>query len=346
VTAAVAAAERETRYKIVKVELKGPSPLMVEFDFAADHFAVIDSTALLDNVYVAFNEPGVYIPLSKATLVRTSVPAIRRVWIDWEPSEAGRWILIYYSGAPFIEIAVNVVTVGGDLVGLAKEGTLEAIKSQTDKLTFTSTGELRVTAVSAQVPNIDVPLSTRASESTLSGFSGKFPSAAALADNLSNPTTTIVGSALLAWDGTYWRRVAADSSSRLRVVAESVANPPNLDVALSAVKSLMTPILKGSVFNASVSADTNIFASDLAPTYSPTAFRIYACFDAAGVLSVVRTKADTTVTEQLNAGYPLNANAAYTFDVIVESGESINLQYSVAATALVLKVVEVPLMTA
>jgi len=83
--------------------------------------------------------------------------------------------------------------------------------------------------------NIDVTLSTRASESTLLGFSGKFPSAAALSDSLSNPTTTIVGSALLAWDGTYWRRVAADSSSRLRVVAESVANPPNLDRSLSKV---------------------------------------------------------------------------------------------------------------
>jgi len=85
----------------------------------------------------------------------------------------------------------------------------------------------------AKLQNLDVALSTRASESTLSALSGKFPSAAALADNLSNPTTTVIGSALLAWDGTYWRRVAADASSRLRVVAESVANPSNLDVALS-----------------------------------------------------------------------------------------------------------------
>jgi len=49
-----------------------------------------------------------------------------------------------------------------------------------------------------------------------------------------------VGGALLGWDGTYWRRVAADSSSRLRVVAESVANPPNLDVALSSRASEST----------------------------------------------------------------------------------------------------------
>jgi hypothetical protein len=82
-------------------------------------------------------------------------------------------------------------------------------------------------------PNLNVALSTRASESTLSGLSGKFPTAVALGDNLSNPTTTIVGSALLGWDGTYWRRIAADTSSRLKVALDSIPNPPNLDVALS-----------------------------------------------------------------------------------------------------------------
>jgi len=80
---------------------------------------------------------------------------------------------------------------------------------------------------------LDVALSTRASESTLAALNAKFPSAVALADNLPNPSTTIVGSALLGFDGTYWRRVAVDAASRLRVVAEVVANPPNLDVALS-----------------------------------------------------------------------------------------------------------------
>jgi len=83
---------------------------------------------------------------------------------------------------------------------------------------------------------LDVALSSRASETTLSTFSGKFPSAAALADNLSNPSTTIIGAANLGWDGTYWRRLAADSSSRLKVNAEVVANPPNLDVALSVIR--------------------------------------------------------------------------------------------------------------
>jgi hypothetical protein len=116
----------------------------------------------------------------------------------------------------------------------ASESTLAGIKAQTDKLAFDASSRLRINAeVVANPPNLDVALSSRASEATLSSFSSKFPSATALADNLGNPTTTIVGSALLGWDGTYWRRVAVDTSSRLKVVVESVANPPNLDVALS-----------------------------------------------------------------------------------------------------------------
>ncbi len=54
-----------------------------------------------------------------------------------------------------------------------------------------------------------------------------------------------------------------------------------------------------------------------------------------------RTKAGTTVSEELNAGSALTADAAYLFDVIVDEGETINLQYSVAATVLKLSVVEV-----
>jgi hypothetical protein len=102
----------------------------------------------------------------------------------------------------------------------ASESTLSGIKAGTDYLDDI-------------YGRLDVALSTRASESTLSGLSGKFPSAVALADNLSNPTTTIIGVANLGWDGTYWRRLATDTSSRLRTVVESVANPSNLDVALS-----------------------------------------------------------------------------------------------------------------
>jgi len=107
-------------------------------------------------------------------------------------------------------------------------------------------------------------------------------------------------------------------------------------------KEAFEAISKGAIFNTAITANTDIFASDLSPTYSPTAFRIYACFNASGVLTVRRTRGGVTVSEQLNSGDLLNADASYAFDIVVESGETINVQYSVNATALVLKVLEVP----
>lgn len=107
-------------------------------------------------------------------------------------------------------------------------------------------------------------------------------------------------------------------------------------------QSLLTPTSKNSVFNEGITADTDIFDQDLSPTYTPTTFRIYAALDTAGVLSITRTREGNTVTEQLNSGNNLNANAAYIFDIIVHNGETINLQFGANATALMIKVVEVP----
>jgi hypothetical protein len=100
-------------------------------------------------------------------------------------------------------------------------------------------------------------------------------------------------------------------------------------------------ILKNSLFNTSIKANTDIFTTYLSPTNTPTIFRIYVCFDTSGFLTVRRKKGTVTVSEQLNSGTALVANAAYMFDVIVESAETVNLQYSVDATALCIKVCEV-----
>lgn len=273
--------EKEPRYKIVELKLTGKPPRQVVFDFTADYFALIESSPDLntDNVRIAFNEPNNYIKLSKATLVRAPLPVLKSVWVDWDPSENGKYVKFYYSGAPFLEIGANVITLGADFIGVAKEGTLQQIKHNLDKFQFTPDGFLKVTAVSAEIPNIDVALSTRASESTLS--------------------------------------------------------------AIKSQTDKLTPVLKASIFNTVVTANTNILSSNISPTYSPTTFRIYATFNTQGILSIVRTRGTTTVTEQLNGGYTLNANAAYAFDVVVEQGETINLQYSANATALVLKILEI-----
>jgi len=127
----------------------------------------------------------------------------------------------------------------------ASETTLNAIKTKTDLLTFDANNYLRVNvSTTVNPPNLDmtltalrdalrgtgnktltdldtglsniygrldVALSTRSSESTLSAFSGKFPSAAALGDSMSNPTTTIIGTANLIWTGSAWARLGGTS---------------------------------------------------------------------------------------------------------------------------------------
>lgn len=102
-----------------------------------------------------------------------------------------------------------------------------------------------------------------------------------------------------------------------------------------------TAILKGSKFNENITLDIDIFDSDLDPTYSPTTFRIYAAFVAAGVLTVMRKRGAVTVSEQLNGGVALATNSAHMFDIVLENNESLNIQYGATTLCLSLKVVEV-----
>ena len=130
-------------------------------------------------------------------------------------------------------------------------------------------------------------------------------------------------------------------------------NPPNLDTALSAIKTDLDdfrdkskPIAKGSVFNTSYgTASTNIFASDLTPTNTPSIFRIYIVvtgFTTAPILSVKRSNDGgvTYVTENLNGGNALSNDVAYIFDIIMDSGEQINLQLDQTGTISKLSVAE------
>ncbi len=103
-----------------------------------------------------------------------------------------------------------------------------------------------------------------------------------------------------------------------------------------------TPIQKGRIFNTAVLAATDFFAADLAPSNTPTTFRIYVCLDTAGVFDVQRTSAAVTVAEELNSGGALAADAAYMFDILVHEDDTINLQTSVGAQILYCIVIEVP----
>jgi len=100
------------------------------------------------------------------------------------------------------------------LSNLASEATLSAIKNA-----LASIGTDKLLTTPDNPPNLNVALSTRASESTLSELSGKFPAVTALSDNIPNPTTTILGSALLGYDdaNTVWRRLRVTADGKLQL---------------------------------------------------------------------------------------------------------------------------------
>jgi len=126
-------------------------------------------------------------------------------------------------------------------------------------------------------------------------------------------------------------------TTKIRIVA-STDPDARIDMPQAIV---MGGTLKGSKFNEAVTAATDIFSTALVPTYPATVFRIYACFGTSGILSVRRTYAGNTVSEKLNAGANLSADCGYAFDVLVLEDQTINLRYSVAATASALIVSEV-----
>jgi len=106
--------------------------------------------------------------------------------------------------------------------------------------------------------------------------------------------------------------------------------------------NVAAPLGKANIFNTPIAANHDFLDDDLTPTNTPTLFRIYVCLSVAGVFSVQRRKGTppATVVENLNAGNPILANAAYMFDILVDSGESINFQTTVAAQILKFSVVE------
>ena len=115
------------------------------------------------------------------------------------------------------------------------------------------------------------------------------------------------------------------------------AKTDNLNVALSTIASQATlvkliPIGKAAVFNTALpAAEVGWLATAITPTNSPSYLRIYACVSVSGILRVARTVGGVTITEDLNSGAALAADAAYMFSVPWRTGDSINIRYSVTS---------------
>jgi len=110
-----------------------------------------------------------------------------------------------------------------------------------------------------------------------------------------------------------------------------------------ALSEFVAGLVREEIFNTAVVANTDILAAAITVTNpsTPAVFRIHACFNAASTLLVRRTSGGVTISEFLNAGANLAANALYTFDIIVSVNDTINLWYGVNANALSLKIVEI-----
>ena len=134
----------EPKYDRRRVTLHGSQPLEVRLSFPADFIAFIDvSQVNPDKVYVAFNEPHVYLPLSKVIAARLPAPVVHRLLFTWEATEEGKTIEVYYAGAPGIEIGTRTVTIGGDFIGLARDATLSEVRDRLPS-SLTSNGNFRV----------------------------------------------------------------------------------------------------------------------------------------------------------------------------------------------------------
>ncbi len=97
------------------------------------------------------------------------------------------------------------------------------------------------------------------------------------------------------------------------------------------------PVNRANVFNIALPAiDTDLLASVIAPMFSPSVLQIYVSVSVAGKLYVVRSNdgGTTTVSEYLNGGGVLTANAAYLFNIAWKDGESINLRYNATGGTL------------
>lgn len=112
----------------------------------------------------------------------------------------------------------------------------------------------------------------------------------------------------------------------------------------NAVRQLLKfpPISKVDIFNVALPAAEKDWFGVIEPTNSPSYLRIYVCVSASGILRVSRKVANTTVTENLNGGTALTADAAYIFTIEWRKGDEVKLRYSVTSgTIKVLRMDEI-----
>lgn len=120
--------------------------------------------------------------------------------------------------------------------------------------------------------------------------------------------------------------VEASSAGEFKFSILAATNPIAgfLDIAKTEIK----PSSRGSIFNTALpAAETNFLSNSILINEDGT-MRIGLQLTIAGILRAVITRGGTIKTVNLNSNSNLTANAAYTFDIPVKSGDAINFRYS------------------
>jgi len=97
------------------------------------------------------------------------------------------------------------------------------------------------------------------------------------------------------------------------------------------VGGVFTPIEKGVIHNVALPlVNTDLFATALSPTNTPTLFRVMVAMSVVGNFNATITRGGSTMIVTLNPvpGPALVADGLYIFDILVHSGDTVNFQYS------------------
>ena len=121
------------------------------------------------------------------------------------------------------------------------------------------------------------------------------------------------------------------------VLATIEGQPISVNVTGGTVNTVEQPnaTLLGEVVNGSITANANIFTSNLSIAQPSRIFTVAAA-GVSGTLSLALTVGTTTVQSYLNSGNPLNANSWYEFSIDLPSGVQINYQYTSSTTVTIL----------
>lgn len=103
----------------------------------------------------------------------------------------------------------------------------------------------------------------------------------------------------------------------------------------------MFTFVHANVQNTVEAANVDILATDITPVCTPSTLRVMVALTASQVFNAIIIRGGNTQTVGFNSNVALVAEALYTFEIVVHSGDTINFQVEGIATVMVMRVQEV-----